>query len=448
MQKLLKHFIFLNIITIGSFFLMTERVAALSVSCSVSKEIAPTYESGNNTVDFTSNITDGTGPFTVEWTGDLTASGNSFSETFTDAGYYSVEVSVTDSLGATASEYCPTVIATAVLEYNSCNPKGEMNTHLGYESVWKADISGGIAPYSMTWSGTEGLSGSSDETDITYTTIGEKTASVANISSADGQSVIGTFNCEDPILVYEVPTDLESVSCSVNDTSSRTGSEVTWSATVNGGKTPYMYSWSGTDGLTGSNSAVNKSYSTAGTKTASVSVTTADGQSLLNVACNNSTSVTPSTSGGSGRTRTDDESDETSDTNTTGGSATTTDINGGSDDVDGANLIVTPRFDGYYYTSTPVNNVLPSQALADVTSEVSIDQENIEDTQDTNNDSESENVVVGNDEGLEDSQNNLNLASAATLAFDNTVNFVFEFWYVIFLHLIIIGLATYLIIRK
>jgi|GEM_PF-3201281 len=66
-----------------------------------------------------------------------------------------------------------------------------------------------------------------------------------------------------------------SVSCSPSSSSVNTGQTIIWQANVTGGNGAgsYTYSWSGTDGLTSTLSSVGKSYSTAGTKYATVAVT-------------------------------------------------------------------------------------------------------------------------------------------------------------------------------
>lgn len=80
-------------------------------------------------------------------------------------------------------------------------------------------------------------------------------------------------------------------SCSVAPTSIMTGQAVTWSSTASGGTGVYTYSWSGTDGIGGATQSITPSYSTAGTKTASVTIMSGV-QSIL-VPCSNSLSVTP-----------------------------------------------------------------------------------------------------------------------------------------------------------
>ena len=88
-----------------------------------------------------------------------------------------------------------------------------------------------------------------------------------------------------------VQQPISSVSCSVSPSSAYTDTAVTWSSTVTGGQTPYSYSWSGTDSLSGSSASVSKAYTTLGSKSASVTVTDANG-STKTVNCANAATVT------------------------------------------------------------------------------------------------------------------------------------------------------------
>jgi len=64
-----------------------------------------------------------------------------------------------------------------------------------------------------------------------------------------------------------------TVSCSGTPGNPYVGQPVTWSSVVTGGSRSYSYSWSGTDGLTGTTANVSKSYSGIGQKSASLIVT-------------------------------------------------------------------------------------------------------------------------------------------------------------------------------
>lgn len=79
-------------------------------------------------------------------------------------------------------------------------------------------------------------------------------------------------------------------SCSVFPGIAKVGEVVTWSASASGGSGSYSYSWSGTDGLSGVTPSVRKAYSSVGTKTGSITVTSG-GQTVGPVACRNSVEV-------------------------------------------------------------------------------------------------------------------------------------------------------------
>ncbi len=85
-----------------------------------------------------------------------------------------------------------------------------------------------------------------------------------------------------------------AVQCSVSPTSTTTGQNVTWTASVLGGTSPFTYAWSGTDTLQGTTgNPATLSYSTAGIKTGAVRVTDAVGTAVGPVNCNSVTITAP-----------------------------------------------------------------------------------------------------------------------------------------------------------
>ena len=71
-----------------------------------------------------------------------------------------------------------------------------------------------------------------------------------------------------------------SVSCHPNTYSAQTNTAVGWSASGVGGNGVYTYSWSGTDGISGNSNSILHTYTTEGTKYASITVTSGDGQTV------------------------------------------------------------------------------------------------------------------------------------------------------------------------
>jgi hypothetical protein len=81
-----------------------------------------------------------------------------------------------------------------------------------------------------------------------------------------------------------------NISCSVDSSTATINQPVSWTATVTGGAAPYTYSWSGSDGMSGSQSSIIKYYGSSGYKVATVSVTSADGLTNTHT-CENAVTV-------------------------------------------------------------------------------------------------------------------------------------------------------------
>jgi len=190
----------------------------------------------------------------------------------------------------------------------SCYPN-TTSTNIGNTITWRASVSGGTGSYSYVWSGTEGLSGSGSSVSKSYYSTGTKYASViiysgnqtVNISCNNTVSIYqNTYSTSYPVY-YQQPVVIQTsnnnnldIGCYADPSSIATNQPITWSVEVTGGMAPYRYSWTGSDGLTGSQSSVTKYYSTSGDKSAIVSVTSADGRTGTR-ACSNAVAVRPAT---------------------------------------------------------------------------------------------------------------------------------------------------------
>jgi hypothetical protein len=166
----------------------------------------------------------------------------------------------------------------------SCYPM-PLSARTGDTVSWVASAYGGNNSYNYTWSGTDGLSGYGSSISKTYYSNGYKNASVTVISG--GQTV--SKNCDGSVNVYS-DTYYNNpsynynysqlyVSCSASSVYANNNSAVTWNAYPSGGNGSYSYSWTGTDGLYGSNQSVYRNYPNAGQKYASVTVYSS-GQSI------------------------------------------------------------------------------------------------------------------------------------------------------------------------
>jgi hypothetical protein len=202
---------------------------------------------------------------------------------------------------------CPAVLIYGKLASNSCHVPVS-SAVVGQTVNWTDSYTGGTYPYVFTWNGDEiNSSFTSSVASVIYALEGNKNASVAGITSGDGQTWSGNTSCDGPVSVFNDSTTigqptvlpLSNISCGVSSTNVNLGDTVTWIATISGGLAPYGVDWSGSDGLTGSSVITTIKYTSAGTKTATFG-TVADSSGLIknvSVSCP-SVTVNPSTTGG------------------------------------------------------------------------------------------------------------------------------------------------------
>jgi hypothetical protein len=152
-------------------------------------------------------------------------------------------------------------------------------------------VVGGYGTPTFSWTGTDGLYGFSSSIAKVYFSPGQKAAAVTVTSG--GQSAYAycpaiTVNAPyaypqpypQPVPVappaYSQPA--LDIACYVSSTKIKVGQAVTWTTEVRGGILPYRISWNGTDGLSGNQNTVTKYYGAAGTKRATLTITSADGR--------------------------------------------------------------------------------------------------------------------------------------------------------------------------
>ena len=151
--------------------------------------------------------------------------------------------------------------------YGSCEAS-PTSGRVGDGFVFSANATGGNGVFSYSWTGTDGLRGSSRNVNKTYTSAGLKNATV---SITSGNTIINktcTVNIQEPPVVG----GNFSAVCSVNQTSGVQGSLFTFNAIPTGGTGYYTYSWTGDDNLIGTSQSVQKGYMTDGRKDATVAV--------------------------------------------------------------------------------------------------------------------------------------------------------------------------------
>lgn len=274
-----------------------------------------------DTITWYASAYGGNGSYNYTWSGNdsLSGYGQSISKTYYSSGYKNASVTVVSG-GQTVSKNCdgsvnvrgdyntyypptyypPTYYPPTYNYYSplsvSCLVSGNTYANTNNALTWNAYPSGGNGSYSYSWSGTDGIYGSSQSVYYTYPNPGVKYASVTVYSN--GQSV--TQNCGSANVggyYYGGTTYIQNqnnnsgldIACYSDPRTVTVNQPATWITEVTGGIAPYTYTWSGTNDLSGNTSSVIKYYGTTGSKSAIVTVRSADGRSETR-AC--STSVT------------------------------------------------------------------------------------------------------------------------------------------------------------
>ncbi len=251
-------------------------------------------------VTWQATATGGAGPgtYSYSWQGDggLNSTGNNATITYDTAGIKSAGVTIFSGdkiLVVPCSNI--TVISVPEVETLTANLSANPSTaNVGESVTWAIQPHGGDGVYTYSWSGSAitarspggtavayaaetPLAGTGESATVAYSTPGQKSATV--IVSSGGQSTTVTALAE--ILALPVTgTPAVTGSCTA-PSGAVAGTTATWQATPGGGNGTYSYSWSGTDGLDGTNRTTSIIYPTAGTKNASVTIFSGDKQATI-----------------------------------------------------------------------------------------------------------------------------------------------------------------------
>lgn len=279
-----------------------------------------------DSVSWVANAYGGSDNYSYTWSGTdgLTGAGSAITKVYYNPGYKNATV-VVRSGNQTISKNCDGSVNVIgdTYSYNppayypptyyppttyyapvtvSCTANTNYST-IGNQVTWTAYASGGNGYFNYSWSGSDGINGTGQYVYQRYNIPGPKYASVTVTSN--GQSITqgcsNTVSVSAPIQpIYQTPVVVSSnnnsldVGCFADPSTSRINQPVTWNVEVRGGLAPYVYSWTGSDGLNGSQSSIIKYYSSAGEKSAIVTVTSADGKNVTR-ACTNTASVRSNT---------------------------------------------------------------------------------------------------------------------------------------------------------
>src|SRR3989441_617944 len=128
--------------------------------------------------------------------------------------------------------------------------------------TFTATASGGTSPYTFGWNFGDGTNGNGATTTHTYLNAG---SFPVLLSTRDSGSPQQTATAQRSVTVTNPPPPTLTASFTYSPTSPQTGQQITFSASVSGGTSPYSFSWNFGDSQTATGSSVSHGYSTAGT---------------------------------------------------------------------------------------------------------------------------------------------------------------------------------------
>lgn len=237
----------------------------LAVTCSVNRSTANI----NENIQWAAHPTGGSGIYLYSWSGTdgVHGGGQTTLHVYSTTGTKTATVAVTSD-GQVAYATCSTTIMTDTVPevFNASCSANRSSAQIGESIIWTAYPTGGTGNYKYSWSGSENLSGSTQSVERSYSTVGSKTATVT--VETRGQTITRTCST----VITGITQGSLSVACNASPSTARIGEIINWYTTVSGGTGSYAFSWTGTDGLAGSNSSVQKAYYDVGTKNATVTV--------------------------------------------------------------------------------------------------------------------------------------------------------------------------------
>lgn len=253
----------------------TDASVKLTVSPPLSASIAAssTTPDAGQVVQFSASIAGGTSPYSVQWSfGDGTgANGNPVSHVFSASGNYTVSATVTDSLG-TVTRASITEIVSLPPENLTISASSNL-TDAGIPVLFSAEFQHGSTPITYKWSLGDGSTSSSPTVTHAYSSSGNYTVSVTVMDSA-GESSTASY------LIVVMPDP--QVSIFVSPSAVAAGGNVTLSASVTGGLSPYIYQWNLGDGNQSTQRSLGHTYIKAGNYNVSLKVIDAAGYTATN----------------------------------------------------------------------------------------------------------------------------------------------------------------------
>ena len=262
--------------------------------------VSPSSGEIGTTFNYSANASGGTGSYTYSWTGSegLSSSSRTVSKSYVSAGTKTGTVTVTSG-NRSITRTCTVVVNDRPqITPPSVIPFCDVNTSKVRVS-WSS-LSRGQDGYHVDIDNDNNWSNGGWTLFVpSGTTVIETAGPFSPFGGTSGNLVIQQGNAYQIRVLYKWSGEYSptvsfsfatcggggefTLQCSVNPSNPRVNDVVSWNAHPSGGTGSYTYSWTGTDGLSGSSQNIGKAYHSEGQKSATVTVTS--GNFVLSRTC-------------------------------------------------------------------------------------------------------------------------------------------------------------------
>jgi PKD repeat protein len=227
---------------------------------------SPSSPEEGQQVIFTASAFGGTSPYSFGWSfGDGGSSiANPATHAYSSSGSFTVTVTVTDASGAKASSSQSVSVAPAVGVIFSSSPTSPEATS---PITFSASTTGGVSPFTFSWTFGDGGTSMSNPTTQTYASSGSFTVAVTATDASGGEAT--------SVQTVNVAASL-GVSFSYSPSSPMISQIVTYTATTSGGVGASSFTWSFGDGSSSTANPATHTY-TSGSFRVTVTATDSDG---------------------------------------------------------------------------------------------------------------------------------------------------------------------------